>query len=84
MQLGGLKQYSEAVPGIHPNYSSINKDTLLAMGKVGLRILRSELDLDRFSYACKKTENATGNEDCIRFTVWHRLLHSKVLGITGY
>jgi peptidoglycan/xylan/chitin deacetylase (PgdA/CDA1 family) len=52
-----------------PPYNSFNKDTLLAMGKVGLRIISSELDLDKFSYTSKKTENATPNEEDIR--VYH-------------
>ena len=52
-----------------PPYNSFNKDTLLAMGKVGLRIISSELDLDPFSYTSKKTENATQNEEDIR--VYH-------------
>jgi peptidoglycan/xylan/chitin deacetylase (PgdA/CDA1 family) len=52
-----------------PPYNSFNKDTLVAMGKVGLRIISSELDLDKFSYTSNKTENSTRNQECVR--VYH-------------
>jgi peptidoglycan/xylan/chitin deacetylase (PgdA/CDA1 family) len=47
-----------------PPYNTFNNDTLLAMDKVGLRIISSELDLDKLPYTSKKIEYSTRNEDC--------------------
>jgi peptidoglycan/xylan/chitin deacetylase (PgdA/CDA1 family) len=52
-----------------PPYNSFNKHTLKAMVKVGLRIISSELDLDRFSNINQQTENANRNEE--GFFVYH-------------
>lgn len=46
-----------------PPYNSFNRHTLIAMGKVGLRIISSELDLDEISNTSQETENATRNEE---------------------
>jgi peptidoglycan/xylan/chitin deacetylase (PgdA/CDA1 family) len=48
-----------------PPYNSFDTNTLSAMGKTGLRIISSELDLDKFSNNNQDPESVTRNEDGI-------------------